>query len=166
MKDILKNPVLYYIAVPILVGLWPLLVAAVYLPEAKTNKEAQIVIYQKGQDVIEQILTLDPDRLKLAGPNSTEVSFTYDIAVNQMAVHCNIPASQYTSNPALPMTTSGQKTQTANVSLKQVDITTFAKFLSLIQTRWPSLQCTNLNMKTKENLPDIWDITIQFKYFY
>ncbi len=166
MKALLKNPVLYYIAVPVLVGLWPLLVAAVYLPEAKTNKQTQIDLYKKGQDIIEQIRTLDPDRAKLVDPNSAEVPFTYDIAVNHIAVLCGMPASQYTSNPAMPMTTGGQTTQTANVSLKQVDITTFAKFLSLIQTRWPSLQCTNLKMNTKENLPDVWDITIQFKYFY
>jgi hypothetical protein len=166
MKDILKNPVLYYIAVPVLVSLWPILVFAVYLPQAKTNKQTQIEMYKKGQDVIEQIRTLDPDRLKPTGPNDTEVTFTYDIAVNQIAVLCNMPASQYTLNPTMPQTTGGQKTQTAKVSLKQVDITTFAKFLSLIQTRWPGLQCTNLKLDTKENMPDVWDIIIDFKYYY
>ena len=167
MKTLLKNPFLYYIAVPVLIGLWPLLVAAVYLPQAQENKNNQIKLYQNGQDIIEQIKILDPDRMKLAtDANGAEVLFTYDIAVNQMAGLCGIPASQYTLNPSMPGTVSGQKIQTAKVSLKQVDITTFAKFLSQIQTRWPGLQCTNLKMSTKENLPDVWDINIDFKYYY
>ena len=32
MKDVYKNPILYYILVPVVVALWPLLVWSVYLP--------------------------------------------------------------------------------------------------------------------------------------
>ena len=35
MKDIHKNPLLYYIAAPVLLILWPLLVSLFYIPAAK-----------------------------------------------------------------------------------------------------------------------------------
>ncbi len=166
MKDILKNPVLYYIAVPVLAGLWPLLVFAVYLPAARTNMDKQIKLYKDANDVMVQILTLDPDRLKLADANIADVEFTYDKAVFQIASLCNIPSAKFDFHSLMVMTTGGQKTQSAKVSLKQVDITTFAKFLSMIQTRWPNLQGTILKMDKKENLPDVWDIDIDFKYYF
>jgi hypothetical protein len=166
MKDILKNPVLYYIAVPVLLCIWPVLVVAYYLPAARQHKDTQVEQYKTGIQIMDKILTLDPDRLKLVDPNSKEVAFTYDIAVNQIAGQCSISSNQYTVNSAMPMVTGGQKTQTANISLKQVDITKFARFISLIQIRWPNLECINLKLDKKDNLPDSWDIAIQFKYYY
>ena len=37
MKDIYKNPIFYYILVPCLAALWPLLVWAVYSPAVERN---------------------------------------------------------------------------------------------------------------------------------
>jgi hypothetical protein len=166
MRDYLRNPVLYYIAIPVFVSLWPILVFTVYLPAAQADEALQIEQYQKATKVMEDILTLEPDRLQLADPNSAAAEFLYDKAVYEIAMLCKIPSTKFDLNPSSKITSSGQTTQTANVGLSQIDITTFAKFLSMIQTRWASLVCTHINMTKKENAPDVWDIDIDFKYYY
>ena len=166
MRDYLRNPVLYYIAIPVFVSLWPILVFTVYLPAAQANEALQIEQYQKATKVMEDILTLEPDRLQMADPNSTTAEFLYDKAVYEIATLCSIPSTKFDLNPSGKITSGGQTTQTANVGLSQIDITTFARFLSMIQTRWASLVCTHINMTKKDNAPDVWDIDIDFKYFY
>jgi hypothetical protein len=166
MKDILKNPVLYYIAIPVLAALWPILVFAVYLPAAKANENIQIEQYQKADKIMKDITTLEPDRLNLADTNSITAEFLYNKAVSEIASQCNIPSAKFKLNPSAKIPSGGQTTQSANVGLSQVDITTFARFISMIQTRWPNLQCTRISLDKKENGPDVWDISIDFKYYY
>ena len=166
MKNIHKNPLLYYIVVPVLVGLWPLLVWAVYLPNAQKDLDKTMSEYKKAEPIMMDILNLDPSLLKNADPNENTAQFNYDSVVYEVASLCSIPPSNcnYTARPT--QTTSGQKTQAANVSLKQTGITTFARFLSTIQARWPNLQCNSVTLTQKPGLPDIWDIDIEFKYYY
>ncbi len=64
------------------------------------------------------------------------------------------------------MTIGGQKSQSANVSLSQIDIVKFAEFLSTIQLRWANLQCNRVKLTKKQGLPDVWDVDIEFKYYY
>ena len=65
------------------------------------------------------------------------------------------------------MTADGKpKSQSANVTLKQVDLAKFAGFLSTIQLRWSNLQCSKLKLTTKKGLTDTWDIDLEFKYYY
>jgi hypothetical protein len=61
---------------------------------------------------------------------------------------------------------AGQKSQSAKVGLKQVDITKFAKFLSTVQLRWANLQCSQVKLTKKKGLPDTWDVDLDFKYYY
>ena len=63
-------------------------------------------------------------------------------------------------------TTRDQKSQGATVSLKQIDIVKFSEFLSTIQLRWANLQCNRVKLTHKQGLPDMWDIDIEFKYYY
>ncbi len=162
MKDIYKNPILYYILVPAIVGLWPLLVWAIYLPAADKNLEAQQAQYKKAEDIMMDILTLDPDRITDA--NDAQAEFSYDRAVERVANTCRIPSSKCKLNPGRPMTIGGQKSQSATVNLKQIDIVKFAKFLSEIQR--PNLQCNRVKLTKKQGLPDMWDVDIEFKYYY
>ena len=37
MKDIHKNPIFYFLVVPVIIGIWPLLVCAVYLPRTQSS---------------------------------------------------------------------------------------------------------------------------------
>ena len=168
MKDIHKNPILYYIAVPVIVGLWPLLVWAIYLPDAQKDVEEQIAQYKKGEAIMMEILTLEPDRLEFADANDTAAEFTYGEAVDTVAKLCRILPSKYNLSTAMIISTNEKKSQSANVDLKQVGIQKFARFLSMIQLRWANLQCERLKLTKKQNLPDndMWDVDIELKYIY
>lgn len=169
MKDTYKNPILYYIAVPIIVGLWPLLVWAAYLPAAREGIEDQMTQYQQAEVKMMEILTLDPDRLlEFADSNDTAAEFTYGAAVDRIARSCDIPSSKCDLHSATLMTTREQRSQDATVDLKEVDIVRFARFLSMIQLRWASLQCERAKLTKKQGMPnsDIWDVDIEFKYYY
>ncbi len=168
MKDVYKNPVLYYIAVPLVIGLWPLLVAAVYLPAAQEDKDKQITEYGRAEQLMIEILTLDPERLEFAEPNEAATEFTYGGAVDKVANLCGISPSNCNVNTGIIIETKNQKSQTANVDLKQVSIVKFSKFLSMIQLRWANLQCESVKLARKDKMPsnDVWDADIKFKYYY
>jgi hypothetical protein len=165
VKDILKNPAFYYILAPVLAALWPLLVRGVYLPSAEHKWQLERSQYEKAQNVIKDILAIDPDRLT-ADSNNTDAEFDYASAIDETAASCGIPTADYKINSGIMLTTAGQKSQSAKVSLKSVDITRFAKFLSTLQLRWANLQCNQVKLTRKKGLPDSWDFDIDFKYYY
>ena len=166
MKDIYKNPILYYILIPVIVCLWPLLVWAIYLPAAHKEIEEKINQCNDANDIMFQILTLDPDRREYADSNDVGIEFTFDKAVAMVAGTSKIPPSKYKLNAGSLQTSGGQKSQSATVSLKQIDIVKFSEFLSTIQLRWANLQCSRVKLTQKQGLPDMWDVDIEFKYYY
>ena len=166
MKDIYKNPIFYYILIPVAVALWPLLVWAVYLPQAEDSWKDEKAQYNKAQKTIAQILEVDPDRLEFADSKSGAAEFDYATAVEKIASLCKIPSPNYKLSSGIIITSSGQKSQNAAVGLKDVDIAKFAKFLSRIQLRWANLQCKRLKLTKKKGLPDKWDVDVEFKYFF
>lgn len=168
MIDLRKEPALYYILVPIAVALWPLLLWGVYLPGAERNWNLKKSQYTKAQGIMEQILTLDPDRLEFADPNAPVVEFDYANAVEKVASlpEINIKPADYRLSSGIIITSGGQKSQGAKVVLKGVNITKFARFLSTIQLRWANLQCTQFKLTKKKGLPDTWDVDLDFKYYY
>lgn len=166
MKDIYRNPMLYYILVPCLAALWPLLVWIVYLPAAKHSFEEEKKLYKEAQLKITAILGLDPTRLERSDPNQVAEKFDYATAVSGVARRCKIPATDYTvsSRPIRP--SGGKKSQSAMVVLKQVSIKSFAEFLSNIQLRWASLECESVTLTKKKGVPDMWKVNLDFKYYY
>lgn len=166
MKDIYKNPALYYILVPAIVGLWPLLVWAVYLPRAEKKWTSGVEQHKKAQSLIAEILTLDRDRLAFADAANSKDEFDYARAVAMVAAQCNIAAGNYSQDSGPTIESSGQKSQSAKVILKDVDIAKFARFLSTIQLRWANLQCTQVKLTKKKGMPDAWTVDLDFKYYY
>ncbi len=166
MKEFYKNPTFYYILVPVIVALWPLLIWGVYLPSARQNWQLESSQYKKAQGIITEILTLDPDRLEYADSQDAAAEFDYASAVEKIADLCGIPSTSYKLSSGIIMTSSGQKSQSAKVGLKQVDITRFAKFLSTIQLRWANLQTVKVKLTKKKGLPDTWDVDLEFKYYF
>ena len=165
MKDILKNPAFYYVLVPVLIALWPFLIWGVYLPSAEHKFQLEKSQYEKAQKVIKEILAIDPDRLT-TDSNNTTAEFDYASAIDRTANLCGIPSTSYKLNSGIMLTTAGQKSQSAKVSLKSIDITKCAKFLSTLQLRWANLQCNQVKLTKKKGLPDSWDFDIEFKYYY
>lgn len=166
MKDIYKNPTLYYILVPCLVALWPLLVWAAYLPGAKRGYEQEAAQYVEAQVKIATILGRDPTRLELTDPSKTADKFYYATAVSDIARMCGISAMNYTTSSKPVRTSGGKESQSAKVVLKQVDIKSFSTFLSKIQLRWANLQCDSVTLTQKKGLKDVWKVDLDFKYFF
>lgn len=168
MKDIYKNPILYYIAVPAIVGLWPLLVWAIYLPNTQKDVKELMDQYKRAEPIMMDILTLEPDRLQFTDANDTAADFTYGEAIDRIASLCRIPPSKYNVNSGKIIAARGQDSQNASIDLKEIDIQRFAKFLSMLQLRWANLQCERLKLTKKQNLSDndLWDIDIELKYYY
>ncbi len=166
MKDIYKNPMLYYILVPCMAALWPLLVWAVYLPGAKSDYKQEESQYIEAKVTIAEILGRDPTRLEFADPNKTADKFDYATAVSDIARRCTIAATNYTVSSKPIRTSSGKKSQSAKVVLKQVPIASFADFLSKIQLRWANLQCDSVTLTQKKGLKDVWKVDLDFKYYF
>jgi hypothetical protein len=154
--------------VPVLIGLWPLLVWAVYLPNAQQDIKGELEQCLTAKPIMDEIINLEPERLEFADANDTAAEFTYGEAIDRIASLCRIPPSKYNLSSAMVMTTRGQKSQSASVDLKEIDIRKFARFFSMMQLRWPNLQCERLKLSKKQNLPDndMWDVDIELKYYY
>ncbi len=162
-KDIYKNPVLYYIAVPVAVALWPLLIWGVYLPRTGTSIDNKFNDYIEAQHYMEEILKSDPDRISASAASG---EFDYATEIEKVASLCNIPSTDYTLSSGIIIKSGKQKSQNAKVILKQAGIAQAARFLSIIQYRWANLKCEQLKLTRREDLPDVWTVDIDFKYYY
>lgn len=166
MRDICRNPVLYYLLIPALVGVWPLLVWRVYLPAAQRERENDYSLLLDGQTNIIEILKLDPGRTNDADPNRVVGEFAYGVAINSAANVCGIPASRKRWTVGDISTTGGKKRQDGRVALKDVTIVQAARFLSNMQSTWVLLQCEKLKLTKKKGMPDQWDVDFDFQYYY
>jgi hypothetical protein len=165
MRDIHKNPMLYYVLIPVLVGLWPLLVWAVYLPKAEQYREVEGSLCVEGQSDVNDILTLDPELPMRMGTTSAPVEFSYGVAVDRVANLCKIPARNCSYTAGNIMVSGGKKRQDARVKLTNVGIVQVAKFLSTMQS-YVNLTCENAKVQKKKGTPDQWDVDFSFVYYY
>jgi hypothetical protein len=166
MKYLQKYSIYIYIIVPALAAIWPALVLAKYLPSAEKKLEKDITAYAKANNTMLDIISLSPERIESEDPNKEKIEFSYDSVVNEVASFCKIPSGKCKWNTGSIFDSKNSKTQTANVTLNKIDITSFSKFLSVIQSRWPKLVCNKVKLNKKPNIPDEWDINIDFKYYY
>lgn len=167
MRDLHRNPILYYLLIPALIGLWPLLVWAVYLPKAESDCGDDYGLLLEAINDINDILITDPDRISRAtDPNRVVGEFAYSKAVYSAANLCGIPAD------SCPLTTTdvtnvgGKKRQDARVKLKNVSIVQTAKFLSLMQSTWVNLQCDRIKLSKRKGMNDQWEVDLSFIYYY
>jgi len=166
MREIYKNPMAYYLLAPILVAVWPLLVRAVYLPEAERASGDELTLCLEGQGCIQDILKYDPERKPDAGGPAVSGEFQYANAFDRVANLCRIPSTSYNQTTSPPQTSNNRKTQNGQVTLTNVSIVQAADFLSRIQSRWVNLKCERLKLSRKEGLPDQWDAEMVFWYTY
>jgi hypothetical protein len=166
MRDLLKNPILYYALAPVLVGLWPLLVWGVYLPRAQRALGLDGNQYESAKNCMIEILNLDPGRLEGSGATQGKGKFTYYDAVSRVADRCGISSRNYQCTAGMIARTGGKETQGAKVTLNDVGIILACKFLSTIQSMWVNLECESAELKTNEGTPDSWDVDLSFKYTY
>jgi hypothetical protein len=166
LKEIYKSPMFYYMLVPAVATLWPLIIWGAYLPRARANYNNDAEQYQKSLPLMEELVAADPERLNATKGKEASAGFDYATAVQQAAEFCSVSANNYKLSSGVILKSEGQKTQAANVSLKGVGIATAARFLSSIQQRWSGLQCTKINFRKNKGQPDAWDVDLTFKYYY
>jgi hypothetical protein len=166
MREIYKNPVLYYLLIPVLVGLWPLLVWGVYLPRNEQQRDVEQSLLVEGQTHIVDILRIDPERLNLVDANEVTVEFSYGRAIDRVANLCAIPASSCDYSAGNIVEVSGKKRQEARIKLTNVSIVQAAKFLSTFQSMWATLTCDKVKLTKKKGMPDQWDVDFNFLYYY
>ena len=163
MRDIHRNPLFYYILVPVLLGLWPLLVWGKYLPAARDGLAKDCEQYTEASDLISTIISLDQDRLNpIEGPNLGR--FSYAEAVDRAANICHIPSAKWELHSGKITTSGGKKVQEARVKLSNVGIVETADFLTRILSTWVNLTCDRIKLNKKEGMPNQWDIDLNFKY--
>ena len=166
MREIYKNPMLYYLLAPILVAVWPLLVRAVYLPEAERGSRDDLALCLEGQSCVLDIRRYDPERLPDTGGPEVSLEFQYAKAFDRVANLSRIPSTSYNQTTSPPQTVNNKKTQNARVTLTNVGIIQAATFLSTMQSMWVNLKCERLKLTKKEGLPDQWDAEMTFWYTY
>jgi len=166
MREVYRNPMLYYLVIPLLVGLWPLLVWGVYLPRAEQSREVEGGLCVEGQNYVIEILKIDPDRPNMQDKSQVREDFSYGSAVQRVANLCKIPASNCPYTVGKPIISGGKKRQNAEVKLTNVSISQAAKFLSTIQSMYVTLQCESVKLTRKKGMPDQWDVDFRFQYYY
>lgn len=166
MRDIYKNPMLYYVLAPVLVGLWPLLIWAMYLPRAQQAYRTDEKLCEEATVTIMEILEKDPERLEIAAESKSLGKFAYSEAVDRVANLCRILSSNYTLNTGTTVTSGDKESQQARVGLMDVSIVQVAKFLWTIQSMWVNLNCERARLTRKAGMPDQWDMDMTFRYDY
>ncbi len=166
MRDIHKNPILYYLLIPVLVGLWPLLVWVFYLPKAEHTREIEGSLCVDGQNYVYDILKIDPELPTRMGTISKPVEFSYGAAMDRVAANlCKIPSRNWSYTVGNFMVSSGKKRQDARVKLTNVGVVQVANFLSTMQA-YVNLTCENAKLQRKKGVPDQWDVDFSFLYYY
>jgi hypothetical protein len=166
MRDILRNPIAYYLAAPLLVAIWPLLVWGVYLPRAEQDWDDDKAYYLEGQTHIVDILRMDPDRLDMVGDDEVGGEFSYATAFERAANLCNIPASRYNYSMGPIMESGGKRRQQCKLELDGVSIVQAASFLTRLQSTWVNLSCDKAKLEQRQELPDRWEVSMTFYYYY
>jgi len=165
MKDVLRQSIVYYIAAPVILALWPLLLWLYYLPHTVDTWKTEQKIYTQARQLAEEILTLDPERRDYGNEKKT-TGFDYTVAINAAAKKLGIPSANYTIS-SKPLQRSGnQKTRECQVTINEIKIADFARFLSNLQLTWTNLQCQKVTLTKKQDLPDAWKVDLTLKYYY
>jgi len=167
MKDYLKNPLFYYIAIPVVAGVWAVAAAAVFYPRAATAWENEKNDYETAEELLAQIIKIEPQRLthqQEEGAAAGDFDFTQ--AVNQFATLFSIPPANFTLNTRGETRRAGKRARSATLSIRTIDIERTAKFLSTMLVRWPELQCEQLSFEKLPQGKDNWRVDMTLTYYY
>lgn len=162
-----KKPIFYYVVVPLLVGLWPCWLLIMGIPFAKSSLQTEIDEYVKAQKLINEILSdLDPQRLDYAKTKKKGEAFDFITAVDQVTGVCKISPTGYRlSSSPMRKVKGGQTSQDASMTIENIDIERFTKFLSVMHMRWSSLQCSNVLLSKIKGEKNAWKTEVRFIYY-
>lgn len=167
MKINFKNPNMYYILAPVLAAVWALLAGFVFYPgSVKAYQDDAKPEYERSQDYIEKILTLQPERLRYSMENGTDKPFDFGEVITTLTAAFKIPTTQYTLNVRGEVNRGGKNARTATMEIKEIDIEKLASFLSTMLMPWPELKCEKLTLDKAKTGKDNWNVDMTLTYYY
>jgi hypothetical protein len=167
MKDYLKNPMFYYIAVPVVLCVWAILAGAVFYPRAVTAWTNGQEEYKIAQELLAQIIAIEPQRLThKQEQGSSGGDFDFTKVVNDFAAAFSIPPANFTLNTRGETKRAGKRARPATLSIRTIDIEKMSKFLSVMLIRWPDLQCESLTLEKLPQGKNEWRIDMTLTYYY
>lgn len=167
MKIDFKNPTVYYIAIPIIAGVWALTAGIVFYPRSiqawdQGKSDAAVV-----EEQIKELAALQPQRLAFTSEASNESEeFDYTKTVNDFSRIFAISESNYNLNVRGKARRAGRETQSASILIKSIDIEKLAQFLSALLLRWPDLKCEQLSIEKIKNTKNNWKVNLSLTYYY
>ena len=166
MKIDFKNPTVYYIAVPILAGLWAVMAGVVFYPRSMQAWEKGKSDSALVEEQIKQLVALQPQRLDYAskGTDKKPEEFDYNKTLNDFSKDFAISGLSYNAREKAKR--SGRQTQSASISIKKIDTEKFSQFLSALLLRWPDLKCDQLSIQKIKNTKNDWQVNLSMTYYY
>ena len=151
MKIDYKNPNLYYIAVPVLAGLWAILAGFVFYPSSIKAWEKSQTDFESLEKQITQLIALQPKRLEYKVDEKAEPEdFDFTKTVNDFARVFSISDTNYKLTVRGSTKRAGRQTRSASIVIKNIDTEKIAQFLSALLLRWPELRCEVINFEMKD----------------
>jgi hypothetical protein len=167
MKIDYKNPNLYYIAVPVLAGLWAILAGLVFYPNSIRAWDISQTDFESIEKQINQLMTLQPKRLEYKADEKAEPEdFDFTKTVNDFARVFSISDSNYNLTVRGLTKRAGRQTRSASIVVKSIDTEKIAQFLSALLLRWPELRCEVINFEKIKNTKNDWKVNVSLTYYY
>lgn len=162
-----KNPTVYYIAVPILAGLWAILAGFVFYPGSIEAWEKSQKDFKTVEQQIKQLVALQPKRLtyKLDEKTASE-DFDFVKTVDEFAQIFSIAPSNYNLTVRGETKKAGKTARSATIAVKSIDIEKLTQFLTALLLRWPELKCEVLSIEKVKNTKNNWKVNMSLTYYY
>lgn len=158
---------MYYIAVPILAGLWAILAGFVFYPGSIEAWERSEVDFESVEQQIKQLIALQPKRLEYKADETSEPEeFDFTKTVNDFARIFSISDTNYNLTVRGQTKRAGRQTRSATIVIKSIDTEKIAQFLSALLLRWPELRCEVLNFEKVKNTKNEWKVNMSLTYYY
>ncbi len=167
MKETLKNPNIYYILIPVLVGIWALMAGLVFYPRSVSAWQNDIKPeYEETQEWIEKLVAIEPQRLQYEIKPGSDGQFDFGETINTLTQLFQIPSSNFTLNVRPEVPRAGKRARTATMSIKEIDVEKAARLLSAMLGQWPDLKCEMLGLDKAKTGKNNWKLEMTLTYYY
>jgi hypothetical protein len=166
MNKYLKSPIFYMIIMPIAAGLWMLYGWAIAYPASVQKWQDSKDEYKEAQNMLKQILTLEPQRLTFKPDKTANSGFDYTNVIGDFTNEFKISPDNYTLNVRGVTKREGKSIKGADLTIKTIDIEKLCRFLSAVLARWPELDCDTFRLDKLETGKNSWKVTLHFTYSY
>jgi hypothetical protein len=164
--DFLKKANVYFIVIPLAAAVWAVLASTVFLKSANKDWDKTKMESDKSKGIIAKILVLDQDRMKLHKEKEKMGKFDYNTVIHKFSKFHGIPESGYALRATAKKRRKGGISQSATLTISNIEIVPFSKFLSEILFLWPNLECESLTVSKQNTGLDAWKTVMQFKYTF